>query len=138
MTYVIKMSKGEQKIASLLTSARVRYKQEVSFKGLTGDKGVPLRFDFAIFNSCNQLTALIEFDGQQHFKFTPHFHKSNIDFHRQQQWDIKKNKFCLSNHIPLIRVPYWEIESLTLTSLFTNPKYQVKTKNHNLNLEVRK
>lgn len=130
----MKTSKGEEKIISLLKAARLPYRREVSFKGLNGANGKPLRFDFAIYNSKGQFCGLIEVDGIQHFKFTSFFHKTKNEFYRQLEWDRRKNKFCLMNKIPLIRVPYWDIDTLTLDKLFTNKAYQVKCKDHNIKL----
>ena len=45
------MSKGEDKIVRLLNSARVRYEREVSVPKLNGKKGVPLRYDFGIYQN---------------------------------------------------------------------------------------
>lgn len=127
-----KMSKGEQKIAKLLTQAGIAYRTEVEFQGLTGGKG-NLRFDFACYKN-GRIVCLIEVDGRQHFEYTPFFHKSKIAFRRQKEHDIKKNKFCLKNRIPLIRIPYWELDNLTLQTLFYNKSFQVKDQNHNINL----
>ena len=64
-------SKGEKKIMEILKQNRISFQREVSFKDLNGLKNVPLRFDFAIFKD-KKLIALIEIDGEQHFKFTHH------------------------------------------------------------------
>lgn len=133
-----KMSKGEQKVARLLFQAGFRFKQEVSFKNLNGSHGKPLRFDFAIYNKQGKFLACLEVDGQQHFQFTPYFHKSKADFRRQLEWDCKKNKFCLLNNIPLIRIPYWDLEELTLEKIFGTSSYLVKSKDHNLMLMQRR
>ena len=133
------MSKGEQKIYSILARAGVSFKQEVEFKGLYGAKNVPLRFDFVVYNQYGQVAVCLEYDGRQHFDFTPYFHKSRIDFRRQLEYDMRKNKFCLSHNIPLIRIPYWDIDNITFKEIFTNPLYRVKNKEHNIKLmEVKK
>ena len=127
-----KMSKGEQKIAKILSQAGIAYRTEVEFQGLKGSKG-NLRFDFACYKN-GRLACLIEVDGRQHFEYTPFFHKSKIAFRRQKEHDIKKNKFCLKNGITLIRVPYWELDNLTLQTLFYDKSFRVKDPNHNINL----
>lgn len=114
----------------ILKQNRISFKREVSFKDLNGLKGVPLRFDFAIFKN-NKLIALVEYDGEQHFKFTKHFHKTIFDFKKAQEWDRKKNSYCLVRGIPLIRVPYWDLDKLTFESLFSNQNYRVRNKYHN-------
>lgn len=123
-------SKGEKKIERLLSSAHIRFEKEYSFPDLFGYKKVPLRYDFAVFSK-GRLVCLIEVDGQQHFQYTPYFHKTVTAFRRQQEWDRRKNKYCLLHNIPLIRVPYWDLENLTLNDLFTNKKFVVKDKFHN-------
>lgn len=125
-------SKGEQKIAQLLRQDGIKYKQEVEFEGLKGSKGL-LRYDFGIYRQ-NQLLLLLEYDGIQHFCYTSYFHKSQIGFRRQKEHDIKKNKYCLFHHIPLIRIPYWELDNLTLQKIFNTPSFVVHTATHNINL----
>ena len=123
-------SKGEKKIMEILKQNRISFQREVSFKDLVGLKNTPLRFDFAILRE-NKILFLIEIDGEQHFKFTKHFHKTVLDFMKAREWDRKKNSYCLVKKIPLIRVPYWDLDKLTFNSLFSNPNYRVKDKYHN-------
>ena len=54
-----------------------------------------------------------------------------MGFKKQKEWDRRKNKYCLMHNIPLIRIPYWAIEDLTLKDILTNPTYRVKSKYHN-------
>ena len=92
-----------------------------------------MRFDFAIFKQ-DQLICLIEYDGEQHFKFVKHFHKNVFNFKKAKEWDRRKNKYCLIHNIPLIRVPYWDYDTLTFKKIFTESSYRVTTKYHNDNL----
>lgn len=124
------MSKLEDKVANILNAYNIKYLREYSFPDLVGLKNTPLRFDFAIFKE-NKILFLIEIDGEQHFKFTKHFHKTTLDFMKAREWDRKKNSYCLVKRIPLIRVPYWDLDKLTFNSLFSNPNYRVKDKYHN-------
>ena len=124
------MSKGEDKIVRLLNSARVRYDREVIVPRLTGKKGTPLRYDFGIYQN-GKLIALIEFDGEQHFKYTSHFNKSKSEFQYRRGCDRKKNEWALNNRIPLYRIPYWDLDELnSFTSLFQQ-KYLVTSIYHN-------
>lgn len=132
-----KTSKGEQKIINLLRRGGINFKREVSFEDLTGSGRNLLRFDFALYYPDGRLMCLMEFDGKQHFEFTPYFHKTTFGFKKQQEWDRRKNKYCLMHKIPLIRVPYWDLEELTLKKLFNTPEYIVKTKYHNDYLKKR-
>lgn len=108
----------------------MNFKREYIFPDLYGYKKTPLRFDFAVFQD-KKLVCLIEVDGRQHFEYVPHFHKTVSSFKRQQEWDRRKNKYCLMHGFPLIRVPYWDYDNLTFESLFTNPAYRVCNKYHN-------
>ena len=126
------MSKGEIKVANLLRRGGIQFQQEISFKDLHGSNGY-LRYDFGVFKN-GKLICCIEVDGKQHFLYTPHFHKNILGFTKQKERDIKKNRYCLIHHIPLIRIPYWEIETLTLQKLFSEQRFIVKDKMHNINL----
>ena len=126
-----KPSKGEQRIEEILTKNGISFKKEVSFTDLYGYKDNNLlRFDFAIFKN-NQLIYLLEYDGEQHFKFIKHFHKNIFNFKKAKEWDRRKNAYCIRKNIPLIRVPYWDYEKLSLSSLFSTKEYYVKNKFHN-------
>lgn len=132
-----KTSKGEQKIINLLRHGGISFEREVSFEDLTGSGRNLLRFDFVLYHPDGRLMCLMEFDGKQHFEFTPYFHKTIFGFKKQQEWDRRKNKYCLMHRIPLIRIPYWDLEELTLKKLFNTPEYIVKTKYHNDYLKKR-
>lgn len=123
-------SKGEQKIIDILNKNRVCFKREIIFEDLTGKKKVPLRFDFGIYRY-GKLFCLIEFDGIQHYEYVKYFHKTTSQFKKQQEWDRRKNSYCIMHNIPLIRIPYWDLDTITLNSIFTNTDYRVKSKYHN-------
>lgn len=122
------MSKGEEKISSLLKSAHIPYEKEYTFPDLTFKKSL-LRFDFAIISSGRPI-KLIEFDGEQHFKHIAKF-GTYSDFKHMQENDRRKNSYCIRNNIPLIRVPYWDLGKLTYNSLFNTESYYVTSKFHN-------
>lgn len=123
-------SKGEKKIIDLLRTNKIKFEREVSFDGLVGLKGVPLRFDFAVYRN-NKLYCLIDFDGRQHFEFVKYFHKNICNFNKAKEWDRRKNSYCLIHNIPLIRIPYWELDTLTFERIFTCPGFRVTNKYHN-------
>lgn len=50
----------------------------------------------------------VEVQGEQHFKWIPHFHKLKIDFYHQQRNDMLKASWCEFNGIELITLPYNE------------------------------
>lgn len=108
-------SKGEQKIAALLTEAKISYSFQQSFKDCRNPKtNAVYFFDFAILQD-NQIVRLIEFDGIQHFeKFEHHpfFNYDYIHFNDQQ-----KNQYAKEKQIPLIRIPYTQLNELTLEDI---------------------
>tara|TARA_R110002094_G_scaffold153474_1_gene140972 strand:- start:664 stop:1002 length:339 start_codon:yes stop_codon:yes gene_type:complete len=49
-----------------------------------------------------------EFDGQQHFEYTEHFHGSRENFIKAKRRDADKDRRCEEEEITLIRVAYNE------------------------------
>lgn len=123
------ISKGEQKLINLFRRGGIQFEREVSFEDLQGKKKTLLRFDFGIFRN-GKLLCLVEMDGIQHYQFVPYFHKTTSNFKKQQERDRRKNSYCLMHKIPLIRIPYWDLEDLTLQKVFNEPSYIVKNKYH--------
>lgn len=64
-----------------------------------------LRFDFAIFDTNNNLLGLIEYDGKQHFEIVEWF-GGEEGFRNTQKRDKIKNTYCQQHGIPLLRLPY--------------------------------
>jgi hypothetical protein len=52
------------------------------------------------------LKLAVEYDGQQHYKYIPYFHKNKAVFRNQQYRDYMKKTMCRDNGIRLIVVPY--------------------------------
>lgn len=101
-------SKGEQKIAKLLTQYNISFTQEKIFEDCRfPDTNYPARFDFYVNEQ-----YLIEYDGEQHF----------IDsfygiLSKNQQRDKIKNNYCKQNNIPLIRIPYTHLDNISIEDL---------------------
>ena len=75
-------------------------------------------FDFGILDGDNQLKYLIEFDGIQHFFKNNQFgQEKEASFKRNQERDRVKNDYCIKNNIPLIRIPYYKLNTLELKDL---------------------
>lgn len=64
--------------------------------------GINLRID-AYFKENN---IAIEFDGEQHFKYKPHYHKTYDKFLYRKYLDNLKNNIMENLNIPLIRFKY--------------------------------
>lgn len=69
-----------------------------------------ISIDFVIYH--NNILKLIECDGAQHFISNNFFHKNKKDFEDQIKRDIKTNKYCWINKIPLLRIDYKNIKNI--------------------------
>ena len=106
---------GEFLINQILSENNINYTTQYT---VSGPKRGCYRFDFAIWDENNQLSRLIEFDGEQHYedKSTSYYGNYEIIHNR----DLAKNDYCKQNNIPLVRIPYYERENLTLELLLGN------------------
>lgn len=104
------ISKGEEKIASLLTQYDISFVKQKTFKTCKFPSGYLAKFDFYVDNK-----YLIEFDGIQHFQEIDFFKNNNYDLIKTR--DDIKSKWCKENYIPLIRIPYTMLDSLTINDL---------------------
>lgn len=95
-------SKGEFLINTILLKNNYIFQTEYVFTDLPNR-----RFDFAIFDENNNLSSLIEWDGEQHFN-------SQSKYYTQEGIlrDKEKNLYCLSHNIPLYRIPYFEYNNI--------------------------
>lgn len=100
-------SKGESEIGEVLTRKGVLFKRQYTFADCRNK--YPLPFDFAIFDTHDELSFLIEYDGVQHFE-PIEFFGSNKYFEETKVNDNIKNRYCQDKGIPLIRIPYWDLE----------------------------
>lgn len=65
------------------------------------------------------LRIALEYNGEQHYRFVPYFHKTKKDFYAQVHRDDWKRKRCRELGIRLIEVPYWVIP-IELEEYITN------------------
>lgn len=89
--------------------------------------GYCLRFDFYVKND-----FIIEFDGEQHYKEVLGSWGEDISFSERQNRDKKKNDYCFRNKIPIKRIPYWVLDSLSIDDLLSD-KFLVKESENNGN-----
>lgn len=110
-------SKAEEEMAKILAKNNISFKREYKFDDCR-DKA-PLPFDFAIFNSEDELVGLMELNGQQHYIEGGWNTKQHLEY--VQKHDRMKHSFCLRNEIPLLVIPYQfydELEKFLYTSDF--------------------
>lgn len=106
-------SKGEMAIINLLTQNNIFYEKEKKFEGCKSKKGYFYRFDFYVDNK-----YLIEFDGKQHYSDNQVGWGESLNDIKER--DADKTKWCKFNNIPLIRIPYWHLNNLTIEDLRLN------------------
>ena len=111
------ISRGEEKIAKLLSDNNVNFiKQYIpeNFKLSTGGKP---RFDFAILNTDNSLSYLIEYQGEQHFNYRGKiFTKEKVDLIKRR--DEEKRLYCENNNIKLFYINYDNYDKLEINDVY--------------------
>lgn len=100
-----KLSKGEVKVMNILNKYNIDFTTQYKFDGFN------LVFDFYIPSK----NLVIEYDGVQHFKPISYFGGYRA-FQYQKRRDKKKDEYCLSNNIRLLRIPYNEDIELLINS----------------------
>lgn len=94
-------SQGEEKIGKLLKENNISFIQEQTFKNCYyPDTQKSIYWDFWVLNK-----YIIEFDGG--------FHKQQIN----QKKDKFRNEWCAEQGIPLIRIPYQDINKISIQDL---------------------
>lgn len=117
-----KMSKGEAKIANMLTNAKIPFEFQKTFDNCRFPTTNALaKFDFYVANK-----YIIEFDGIQHFSFTNSGWNTEENFKKTQKYDIYKNNWCKENNIPIIRIPYTQLNQLSLSDLLLSSSYLIQ------------
>lgn len=107
---------GEENIETILKNNHMSFNSEYVFLDLRSDRDGYLRYDFAVLDSNNSPIRLIEFDGEQHFKPVDMF-GGEEKFKILQHNDQLKNQYALSHNIPLVRIPYYLRDIITLEDL---------------------
>jgi hypothetical protein len=109
----INYSIGEKNISEILKKNKINFKKEYIFPDLP-----KRRYDFYL----TDMNRIIEFDGEQHFKFKNNWAQTEEEFLQAQQRDKEKNQYCFKHNIPIVRIPYTERDKITL-DLILGDKY---------------
>lgn len=109
-------SHDELMIKKILDENNIPFKTEITFQSCRfPDTNALARFDFYVNNQ-----YLIEFDGSQHFSFMTYNNckwNNEKSFEKTKFRDSYKNQWCKENNIPLIRIPYTKLKTLTIEDL---------------------
>ena len=107
------MAKNYYKIFFFMNKLNLKHKK--TFEQCRNPKtNTLLKFDFYLpkYNLC------IEYDGEQHFKYSNHGWNTKEKFDQIQYRDSIKNKFCEENSIKLIRIPYTEFDKINSSYIY--------------------
>lgn len=109
-------SLGEYYISKILQEHNINFQKEYKVPNYN------YRYDFALFDENQKIFRLIEFDGEQHFiNNVKHSGWNTIEkYQYTHKNDQEKNRIAKELKIPLVRVPYWERENITLGILLGN------------------
>ena len=99
-------SQGEYLIEALLKENNIQYENNRALDSDLCCYKKPLRFDFIIFNKSGEVSHVIEYDGEQHFKELTGSWSQGELFKTIRERDLVKNHYCFENNIPIIRIPY--------------------------------
>lgn len=103
-------SKGEKEIYRFLEKYNILFKQQETFEGCKGKRKL-LPFDFSIYSN-DALLFLIEYQGEQHYRYVPQFHRNQKGFEKQLDYDNRKREYCKDNNIELLEIPYWNFDNI--------------------------
>ena len=116
------ISLGENKIAQELSKLNINYKTQYRFDDFYGTDvnnttKSYYRYDFGVLDNDDNLLYLIEFDGRQHYTGPEASWTHAVDLATIQQRDEIKTQYAKNHNIPLIRIPYYEIQNMVASDL---------------------
>lgn len=106
-------SHGEEAISAILKNNNIQFETQKSFSDLLSERGKQLKYDFYL----PEYNCIIEFDGEQHFKFQANGWNTLEHFQDTRKHDKLKNQYCFKNNLYLIRIPYAYINLMKIEDL---------------------
>ena len=107
---ICRKSKGEEKISKTLKELKIKFISQFVFDDCQYKTYLP--FDFYL----SEYNILIEYDGIQHYEPVDFGGKGNEWANKQLELtkikDNIKTQYCENNNIKLIRISYWEFDSI--------------------------
>lgn len=105
-----KYSKGELKIEEYLNQNNIEYisQYKVNLQEIMLFSRNNLKIDFYL----PQHNTFIEFNGIQHYRFIPTFHKTEDFFQMQIERDKRLKEYCKKKKIKFIEIKYTDIDNI--------------------------
>lgn len=103
-------SRGEEKIVLFCQEHDIDYQCQFAVDIKDVDKTHRLLYDFYI----PKYNLLIEYQGEPHYRFIKHFHKTQEKFKYRQHMDFLKFQYALENGYNFIPIPYWDLDRLDM------------------------
>ena len=116
--FKLNRSKGEIFIHDWLVSNNITFQEEFTLQGVSGRNGEnsSVRVDF--YTEYQGRIYIIEYNGVQHYKYIPYFHKDSIEnFNKQVDRDTNVYNYCIDNDIILVTIPYTYSTRLSINNL---------------------
>lgn len=104
---------GEQNIEKILKDNNIKFCCQQGFEDLRYIH--PLLYDFSILNENNEIIRLIEFDGIQHTDSNSKWYSPTAALR-----DKIKNQYAKEKGIPLVRIPYYLRDKITLEDILSD------------------
>lgn len=98
----LRCSASEAHIKRILIDKNIKHIKEYVFPDLVAKTGRFFRFDFAFLDDSDELLALLEYQGSQHFIETPGFEEYGAG--QRSFSDSIKREYCKRNNIPLYEI----------------------------------
>lgn len=95
-------SRGEKECSRYLDFFKIKYYPQFRISSY--------RYDFMFVH--NEINYVLEFDGIQHFEYTPYFHNSRETFEKCQMVDITKTIIALDQGFKVLRIDYNNIYNI--------------------------
>lgn len=102
----LRCSTQEAVIKHRLNELHIHHIKEYIFPDFISTTGRAFRFDYALLDENNNLLALLEYQGSQHYIVTPGFESYGAA--ERNVTDRLKREYCAEHHIPLYEIKYTE------------------------------
>jgi hypothetical protein len=104
-------SSGEEIISKILTKYNIEYSKQYTFPEWKNTNYWRYRYDFVVYNE-GAVQFIIEYDGFHHFGFNDNNWNTGDNHFQTIVSDNYKSNYCAFKGIPLLRIPYWELDDI--------------------------